>query len=68
MITKAVYRNNGSGYVEPGRQNHIWVVDVSGVFDHPAAANCTITEMDGEPVESQRCRLAFAVEKLAPRR
>lgn len=43
------------------------VVDVSGIFDHPDAANCTITEMDGEPVESQRCRLAFAVVKLVPR-
>lgn len=44
------------------------VVDVTGVFDHPAAADCTLTEMDGKPVASQRCRLAFAIEKLVVRR
>ena len=28
VITKAQYRNNGSGYPEPGTPNHIWVADV----------------------------------------
>jgi hypothetical protein len=37
------------------------VVEVTGIFDHPAAANCTITEMDGDPVATQECRLSFAV-------
>ena len=40
------------------------VVEVTGIFDHPAAAGCTFTEMDGEPVPSQGCRLAFAVTRL----
>jgi hypothetical protein len=40
------------------------VVRVTGVFDHPAAAKCTLTEMDGEPVASQGCRLEFAVTRL----
>jgi hypothetical protein len=40
------------------------VVEVTGVFDHPAAATCTRTEMDGEPVPSFGCRLAFAVTRL----
>jgi hypothetical protein len=40
------------------------VVGVTGIFDHPAAASCTRTEMDGEPVSSQSCRLAFAVTHL----
>jgi hypothetical protein len=40
------------------------VVEVTGIFDHPAAANCTRTEMDGEPVPSQECRLEFAVTRL----
>ena len=44
------------------------VVEVSGVFDHPDAAGCTLTQPDGEPEKSQRCRLTFAVEKLVPRR
>ena len=41
------------------------VVDVTGIFDHPAAANCTLTEMDGKPVPSQGCRLVFAVTRLS---
>ncbi len=40
------------------------VVEVTGIFDHPAAASCTRTEMDGEPVPSQGCRLEFAVTRL----
>ena len=40
------------------------VVEVTGVFDHPAASTCTRTEMDGEPVSSQGCRLEFAVTRL----
>jgi hypothetical protein len=40
------------------------VVEVTGMFDHPAATSCTFTEMDGEPVPSQGCRLEFAVTRL----
>jgi hypothetical protein len=40
------------------------VVQVTGIFDHPAAASCTRTEMDGEPVPTQECRLEFAVTQL----
>jgi hypothetical protein len=43
------------------------IVDVTGVFDHPAAASCTLTEMDGGPHPSQDCRLLFAVTKLVAR-
>jgi hypothetical protein len=39
-------------------------VEVTGIFDHPAASNCTWTEMDGQPVSTQRCRLEFAVTRL----
>jgi len=39
-------------------------VEIQGIFDHPAAAGCTVTEMDGEPAASSRCRLAFAVTRL----
>lgn len=41
------------------------VVVVTGIFDHPAAASCTVTAMDGEPVPSRGCRLEFAVTRLA---
>jgi hypothetical protein len=40
------------------------IVEVAGIFDHPAASTCTRTEMDGEPVSSQGCRLEFAVTRL----
>ena len=40
------------------------VIEVIGIFDHPAATGCTRTEMDGEPVPSQGCRLEFAVTHL----
>jgi hypothetical protein len=39
-------------------------VEVTGVFDHPAASNCARTDMDGEPVASQGCRLEFAVTHM----
>jgi hypothetical protein len=40
------------------------IVEVTGIFDHPAASSCTRTEMDGEPASSQGCRLEFAVTRL----
>ena len=39
-------------------------VEVTGMFDHPAAKGCTETEMDGQPTPSQGCRLLFAVTRL----
>lgn len=43
------------------------LVKVTGMFDHPDAAGCTLTELEDEPVASQHCRLAFAVGSLVPR-
>jgi hypothetical protein len=40
------------------------VVEVTGMFDHPAAASCTRTDFDAEPVPSEGCRLAFGVTQL----
>jgi len=40
------------------------IVEVSGIFDHPAASSCTRTDMDGDPVSSPGCRLEFAVTRL----
>ncbi len=40
------------------------IVEVVAIFDHPAASICTRTEMDGQPVPSQGCRLQFAVTRL----
>jgi len=34
VITRAAYRNNGSGYADPDRRPHLWLVDVPAV---PAA-------------------------------
>lgn len=40
------------------------VVELTGIFDHPAAADCIRTQMEGDPLPSQGCRLAFAVTRL----
>lgn len=48
----------GTSWSKPG------LVEVTGMFDHPAAASCTMTEMDGEPAPTHDCRLAFAVTRL----
>ena len=40
------------------------IVEVTGMFDHPAAAHCTLHELDEDPVPSGDCRLVFAVTHL----
>ena len=41
------------------------VVEVTGIFDHPAAAACTgNVGVDDTPVPTQDCRLQFAVTRL----
>ena len=41
------------------------VVEVTGVFDHPAASSCTMTVNEGEPIATQDCRFWFAATRLA---
>lgn len=41
------------------------LVDVTGVFDHPAAAGCTSSGMDEHATPTNDCRLRFAVTRLA---
>jgi len=38
VITKAVYRFNGAGYIEPDRPSHIWSVDVPKIPSEPQKA------------------------------
>ncbi len=38
VITRAVYRANGGGYVDYDRPNHIWTVPVTETLDKPASA------------------------------
>lgn len=40
------------------------IVEVTGVFDHPAAGTCRYAEMGGELAPSQDCRSMFAVTRL----
>ena len=43
------------------------IVEVTGVFDHPAAAACTFTDIGeepGEPAPTNDCRSKFAVTNL----
>lgn len=45
------------------------VVEVTGIFDHPAAAACTgNVGVDDAPVPTQDCRLQFAVTRLVTAR
>ena len=39
-------------------------VEVTGLFDHPAAAACTTSENGADPIPSVGCRFAFAVTSL----
>lgn len=40
------------------------VVDITGIFDHPAAADCLVTDFDTPPTPSVACRFVFAVTAL----
>ncbi len=55
-------------YLEGTSWSQPEVVEVTGIFDHPAAARCTFTEWDAEPVPTQQCRLEFAVTRLGLKR
>lgn len=48
----------GTSWSDPG------TVEITGMFDHPAAAGCTLTEMDSQPEPSNGCRLKYAVTKI----
>ena len=50
VITKAAYRWNGAGYVEPDRHSHIWTVDAAGIPAAPQKAKQITT---GEFDESE---------------
>jgi dipeptidyl aminopeptidase/acylaminoacyl peptidase len=50
VITKAEYRDNDEGYLEPGRPSHIWVVEVPKILAGPQRAKPVTT---GEFSESE---------------
>ncbi len=43
VITRAEYRGNGQGYLDPDRHAHIWIVDVPRVLDSPQKARQVTT-------------------------
>jgi dipeptidyl aminopeptidase/acylaminoacyl peptidase len=43
VITRAEYRENGEGYVDPERPSHIWIVDVRSAPAGPAKARQVTT-------------------------
>jgi dipeptidyl aminopeptidase/acylaminoacyl peptidase len=57
VITKAVYRMNGSGYLEADRPNHIWTIEVPKVPGEPQKAKqITSGEFsEGDIVWSRDC-------------
>jgi len=55
VITRAVYRSNGAGYLEPDRPNHIWTVEVPKTLGESQKAK-QITEgefSENDPVWSR---------------
>jgi len=48
VITRAVYRFNNTGYLDPKRPPHIWVLDVPGTADKPGAPRQVTTGSFGE--------------------
>jgi len=49
VVTKAVYRFNGQGWLEPGRHGHVWTVPVTegdGVAEAKAVTSGTFDETD----------------------
>lgn len=56
-------------YVDPSGEHpdvlpEVGVVELTGVFDHPAAADCTASVMGETPLPTQECRMKFAVSRL----
>ena len=54
VVTKAVYRSNGAGWIEPGRHAHIWTVPVTE-GDGPAEARQLTSGIfdEGDPTWSR---------------
>jgi len=48
VITRAAYRDNDEGYLDPDRPDHIWVVDVPRVLAAPQKARQVTTGEFGE--------------------
>jgi dipeptidyl aminopeptidase/acylaminoacyl peptidase len=48
VITRAEYRENGEGYIDADRPNHIWIVDVPQVAASPQKARQVTTGEFGE--------------------
>ncbi len=68
VITRAVYRMNGTGYYEPGRPDHIWTVEVPAALNAPPRAK-QITKgefSEADPVWSRDgARIYFVSERVA---
>ena len=54
-ITRAVYRFNGAGYLDPKHKSHLWMVDAPEFSDEPVAAKQLTTGKydEGDPVWSR---------------
>jgi dipeptidyl aminopeptidase/acylaminoacyl peptidase len=68
VITKAAYRNNGSGYAEAGRPSHIWSVEVPEIpGDTRKAKQVTTGEFnENDPVWARdSSRIFFTTERVA---
>jgi dipeptidyl aminopeptidase/acylaminoacyl peptidase len=67
IITRAEYRNNDRGWLDPARRDHIWRVDVTSIGDGPAAARqLTFGRYDEEGLAWSRdgARILFLSDRV----
>jgi dipeptidyl aminopeptidase/acylaminoacyl peptidase len=67
VISRAVYRSNDSGYLDPKRHEHIWILDVPATSDEPSKpVQLTSGDFDeGELVWSpDNSRIYFLTERI----
>ncbi|MGA8230035.1 MAG: S9 family peptidase [Candidatus Acidiferrales bacterium] len=67
IISRAVYRSNDRGYLDPKRHEHIWMLEVPTTFDElPKPVQLTSENFDdGEPVWSHdNSRIYFLTRRI----
>jgi dipeptidyl aminopeptidase/acylaminoacyl peptidase len=67
VITRAVYRFNGPGYLDPTRHDHVWTVAVPVATERPAPKQLTAGDFDDGSIEwaPDGSRIYFTSDRLA---
>jgi dipeptidyl aminopeptidase/acylaminoacyl peptidase len=68
VITRAVYRSNGVGYLDTDRVGHLWTIDVPAIITEPGKAKQITSDKyeESSPVWSKdESRIYFSSERVA---